>query len=222
MLFYYYACQFFPGMPGYHRFHYTPERYLVDLQKIEGSRLSLGAEFQAAEQKEDVLHRAKYLFQDKLTQTVFPYWLGTDYDFYGKTEIPGKGEIACGYFVSTVLEDMGIKLNRVNLAIMPAEQMIKSLVQPKHINRYSNVSIKRLLSDIKFEGDGVYIVGLDTHVGLLVCDGDLIYFVHASGRNPWEVIMEPAINSAVLNESAYRVTGHLTKDLIFLQRWLAN
>lgn len=220
--FYYYACQFFPGMPGYHRFHYHPNQYLSDLQKISESKMNLQEEFDATNSQEDVLRRAKFLFEEKLTETVFPYWLGTDYDFYGQTQIPGKGQIACGYFVSTVLEDMGIELDRVGLARMASEQMIKTLVQSKYIKRYSNQSIKRMISDIEFEGDGIYVIGLDTHTGFLVRRDDLTYFVHASGRNPWEVIEEPAIDSRVLNESAYRVTGNLTKDSTFLQRWLSN
>jgi hypothetical protein len=170
--------------------------------------------------EDEVLHRAGNLFLEELTGTLIPYWIGTDYDFYGQTYIPGKGEIACGYFVTTLLEDMGVQLDRNGLAKMASEQMIKELVAPKHIKRYSKQPLKRVLADIKFEGKGVYIVGLDTHTGFIINDGDEIYFAHASGRNPWAVIEETALGSIPLKKSNYRVVGQLTKDVDFLREWL--
>ena len=169
-----------------------------------------------------MLHRAGNLFLEELTGTLIPFWIGTDYDFYGQTYIPGKGEIACGYFVTTLLEDMGVPLDRNGLAKMASEQMIKELVAPKHIKRYSNQPLKRVLADIEFEGKGVYIVGLDTHTGFIINNGKEIYFAHASGRNPWAVIEESAEGSIPLEKSKYRVVGNLTQDVNLLQTWLKN
>ena len=54
----------------------------------------------------------KIAFFHTLVDSIFPYWYGTEWDFNGITESPRKGEIACGYFVSTTLKHMGIRLNR--------------------------------------------------------------------------------------------------------------
>ena len=42
----------------------------------------------------------------------FEHWKGTPWDFNGTTRIPGQGTIACGYFVTTALQDAGFDLPR--------------------------------------------------------------------------------------------------------------
>ena len=39
------------------------------------------------------------------------YWIGTVWDFNGVTRTPKQGAIACGYFVTNVLTDLGFKIN---------------------------------------------------------------------------------------------------------------
>lgn len=215
---YYYSCQFRPGLPGYHYFYYTPKKYLGEQEKIKENKAKLIKEWK--HDKNTLHEKAALLFQEDMDSKLVPYWLGTDYDFYGKTYVPGQGEIACGYFVTTLLEDMGVQLKRNRLAQLASEGMIKELVSEKHIKRYSNQSIGRVISDIEFNGKGLYIVGLDTHTGFLLNDGSEVYFIHASGRRPWQVVEEYAESSPALLESNYRVTGCLTCDKNFINNWL--
>src|SRR5690606_907796 len=56
------------------------------------------------------------VFTLKLLNEIIPYWYGTEWDFEGHTAIPNEGKIACGYFVSTTLRDMGLNINRYKLA----------------------------------------------------------------------------------------------------------
>ncbi len=220
VIIYYWGVQFFPGLPGYHAFYFTPKKYEQKIHEILLTQKKLNEEYLISLEKEKFIYKAGIQFQKLLDEKLFPFWLGTNYDFYGKTEIPGQGEIACGYFVTTVLEDMGVSLEREELAKMASEQMIKNLVSPQAIKRYSNQSLKRILGDIEHQGKGLYIIGLDTHTGFLLNDGNDIYFIHASGRRPWKVIDEKAKNSIALQESKYRVTGHLTGDSFFIENWL--
>lgn len=55
------------------------------------------------------------------------YWVGTKWNFNGVIRVPGQGTIACGYFVTTVLEDIGFKLNRIKLSQQASSVMITSL-----------------------------------------------------------------------------------------------
>jgi hypothetical protein len=223
-LLYGWGCQFFPNLPGYHSLYYTPQHYEQELKSIELGRVGMRAQILMAKKdsskSQQTLRRAGRRFQADLDGRLFPYWFGTSYDFYGTTQVPGQGEIACGYFVTTILEDMGVGLDRVALAKAASEKMIKALVDEKHIRRYSNQSLKRLLSDVRADGGGIYIVGLDTHTGFLVHDGKESYFIHASGRYPWQVVEERAEESIALSKSVYRVTGHLTGDLAFIKHWI--
>src|ERR1700741_5295000 len=56
-----------------------------------------------------------------LRDSLLPCWYGTPWGFYGTTEEPGQGTIACGYFVTTVLRDAGCSLQRIKLAQYPSE-----------------------------------------------------------------------------------------------------
>ena len=55
-------------------------------------------------------------FANHLVDKIIPHWYGTPWSFGGHTAIPNQGKIACGYFISTTLRDMGINLNRYKLA----------------------------------------------------------------------------------------------------------
>jgi len=142
-----------------------------------------------------------------LRDSLFPCWYGTPWSFYGTTEEPGKGAIACGYFVTTVLRDIGFRIQRIKLAQCPSEEMIKVVCTHKSIRRYSNASISHFTKEAKQMGLGLYIVGLDNHTGFILNDGNEVYFVHSTFVKPACVISEKVIESKILAASKYRVIG---------------
>ena len=144
-----------------------------------------------------------------IRDSVFACWIGTPWDFYGTTEEPGKGKIACGYFVTTVLRDIGVAVNRIKHAQCASEEMIKAVCSKNTVQRYSNVSISSFIGRIKLNGVGLYIVGLDYHTGFILNDGEDVYFVHANYAGKKEVMKEIAIESTVLSSSSYKVIGKL-------------
>jgi hypothetical protein len=152
---------------------------------------------------------------------MFPFWYDTEWDFNGTTQVPRQGKIACGYFVTTILRDAGVQLERVKLACAASEQMIKTLTTEDHIRRYSNYKIDKFCTDVKKHGKGLFVVGLDSHTGFLLNTGDSLFFIHANGYS-WadhKVIKEVALKSPVLESSAYKVVGYLTDDADFLKKW---
>lgn len=176
--------------PGYHTFVYTEEKY-------ENVKLSV-----QKDNKKDLAH----IIDKKL----LPYWLGTTWSFNGTTQIPGQGSIACGYFVTTLLRDAGVKLERVKLAQMASEDMIKILCKKESIKRYHHTKIGDFISSVKKQGYGLYVVGLDLHTGFVLCDSSQqVYFIHSSGIPPYCVVKEDGLTSPLLINSAYRVLGKL-------------
>lgn len=63
------------------------------------------------------------------------YWVGTPWDFNGTTVIPKEGTIACGFFVTTILQDMSLHLNRTKLSTCAASEMMQSLVPRQKIKK---------------------------------------------------------------------------------------
>ena len=159
-------------------------------------------------------------FVKLLTDSIFPYWYGTTWDFNGITETPGQGTIACGYFVSTTLQHMGVKLNRYKIAQMASQQIISSLITVNPKRTFSNVKIEDFVAYVQRQGFGIYIVGLDNHVGFLYHDGTTVYFIHSKYYNPSAVVKELALSSGILGGSAYKVVAKLSSDPTFLKRWL--
>lgn len=197
--------------------------YESKLKAIAAERLKLADEYKKATDqtaRKAILQRARQVFVASINDDIFPDWYGTDWDFYGTTEKPGEGKIACGYFVSTVLRDAGLKVNRVSMAQQASENIIKSLTTEPFINRYRNLSLEKFVAEIEKLGAGLYVVGLDFHVGFLYHDGAKVYFVHSSYVEPSETIKEKAAASPVLGATKYRVVGKISDDDALILKWL--
>lgn len=139
------------------------------------------------------------------------YWIGTKWDFNGTTQQPQNGAIACGYFVTTVLEDFGIKLKRIFLAQQASSVMISKLCLKKSIKTFSN--IEQLEHYLKNRNkQEIYIVGLDYHTGFIIRDGEKNYFLHSNYINREGVIKEEIQKSNALKSSKIIVIGSLSQN----------
>lgn len=149
----------------------------------------------------------KKLLLGQIRDSLFNCWLGTPWDFNGTTEEPGVGTIACGYFVTTLLRDIGIKVRRIEHAQCASEEMIKAVCTRNTIKRFNNQEMSTFIKKINEFGTGLYVVGLDFHTGFILNDGDETYFIHANYTGKRVVEKEIAIGSAVLGSSKYKVIG---------------
>lgn len=160
------------------------------------------------------------IFTRAVAETIIPNWIGTKWDYNGISEKPQQGNIACGYFVTTVLRDAGLNLDRIKLAQCASEQMITTLIQPKYIRRFSNVDIAVFIQAIQQQGYGLYVVGLDNHTGFIYNDNKQVYFIHSTFVGTRNVQKENAAASWVLKQSKYKVLGKLSADEKMLDRWI--
>ena len=196
-------------LPFYHQI-YSPKAYqeLLERQKIDKKQL----------EKTDSLQQEMLFVQH--ARQLFRFWYGTTWDMNGTSQTPGKGKIACGYFVTTVLEDMGVSLARIRLSQMSSEKMIENLVSKKNSFRYIGIPFADFMEKMRQHGQGLYVVGLDTHTGFLVVDSNEILFIHSSQLSPSCVLEEDAALSATLQRSNYRLIGKLSKDKALLENWI--
>ena len=198
--------------------------YKEVLARVEADRLRLASRFQKAPdtQRTAFLAEARTLLTKSIYDDLFPAWYGTGWDFNGTSEVPQQGKIACGYFVSTVLRDAGLKVERVRLAQQASENIILSLTTDPFVKRFRRVPVGDFVDAVKEWGTGIYIVGLDVHVGFIVNTGSDVYFVHSSYVEPYVVIKEKAIESEILASSKYRVLGNILADERLINDWLAG
>jgi hypothetical protein len=197
--------------------------YKDALAKLEVERVALASRYQQAAtsaQQADVMAQARIVVTRSIYTEIFPSWYGTAWDFYGTTEVPQQGKIACGYFVSTVLRDAGWRVQRARLAQQASENIILSLTTDPYVKRFRRVAISDFVTAVKKWGAGIYVVGLDIHTGFIVNTGGEVYFIHSSYVEPYTVVRERASESKILAASNYRVLGKVTADDVFIEKWL--
>ena len=102
-------------------------------------------------------------------EAILGAWYGTTWGLGApQTKTPHEGKINCGMFVGRTLVDAGFNINASKLQRQPAELIIKTLVPKSHIKRWRNKPTEAFIEGIKEMGPGLYIIGLDFHVGYLL------------------------------------------------------
>jgi hypothetical protein len=158
-----------------------------------------------------------YLFK-LIDKDIYNYWAGTPWDFYGTTRQPKAGSIACGYFVTNTLTDLGFQIDRVGLAEGVSGDMIKKLC----VGIHSFYSLDKLNSYLaKQPVNSVFIIGLDFHTGYVVKTGAGCYFFHSNYIKKQGVIKEKIEASQALSANKYFMIGSLTANEDLLRKWVA-
>ncbi len=143
-------------------------------------------------------------------EAILGAWYGTTWGLGApQTKTPHEGKINCGMFVGRTLVDAGFNINASKLQRQPAELIIKTLVPKSHIKRWRNKPTEAFIEGVQEMGPGLYIIGLDFHVGYLLVRPDLeVRFIHASYVTH-TVLDEPADVAEPIVTSKYRVVGKL-------------
>ncbi|NDV69378.1 hypothetical protein [Dysgonomonas sp. 25] len=150
----------------------------------------------------------------------FREWYGTPWTFEGHTQTPREGSIACGYFVTTTLRDMGFDIPRIYWAQQDALYVVKKL--SSDVNRFYQVPMDDIVKHIDEKGEGLYIVGLDNHVGYIYFRNGEKNFVHSNYyRRNIGVMSEPLVGENPLNNSQLRVIGKIL-DKEMTKNWIQN
>ncbi len=191
------------------------------LQEIQAEKESFQSAYSQANESEKskIIEEVKTYLTKAISKDIFPQWYGTKWDFNGTTRTPKKGEIACGYFVTTVLMDVGFKIPRVEWAQSASEVFIQKLA-PENLKRFTDRPLSEVKKYLLNEGNGLYLVGLDTHVGFVLVEGKAVSFIHSNYYYPQVGVMKEDISTKnPLSDSHYRVFGKLFTDEMILN-WL--
>jgi len=172
--------------------------------------------------KDSVVQNAREYLINKLSMEMFPYWYGTQWDYNGMTRIPNEGKISCGYFVTNILTDLGFLIPRIKWAQSASEVFIKKLSIESEIKRFINKPILEVEAYLKSAGNGIYLVGLDIHVGFIIVSEGNIKFIHSNYYKPQIGVMSENITSwNPLRDSKYRIIGKLMSDEM-VKNWISG
>ena len=149
------------------------------------------------------------------------FWVGSTWGRGNpQSSTPQRGKINCGTFVGTLLRDIGFTIDVKTLQRQASQGIIRSFVGGKRVRKFSGASMKRFLASVKEMGPGLYIIGLDLHVGLLIQNEDELLYMHSSSETG-KVAKELAMDAWTIQSSNYRVVGKILsrKNLRF---WLTR
>ena len=193
--------------------------YPARVSRIDAQRRELAVRLPA--HRAAVLGSARTIAFRAITSELLPQWEGTAWNFNGTTERPREGTIACGYLVTTVLRDAGFNVARGPLARAPSEALVKAFAAPEEILRFRDVPPEDVVRRTRAaSGDGLYLVGMDFHVGFLVLDGSRADLCHSSWVGTGGVVCEPAAASGAFR-SHYDVVGPVLDDAR-VEGWLTG
>jgi hypothetical protein len=200
-------------MPGY-SFFYGSADYKIQKDKNSDKISNLALKYP------DIKEPLQKVFLNELRDSLrasfeesVPFWYGTKYDFNGTSQIPQRGKIACGYFVSGILADIGFQLNKRKFGQMSSEQLIRKIIHKNYIKRFSKISADKFWHKMEKLPDGIFIIGLDTHIGFLRKNGNEFDFIHASRLGQSCVLSENAKQSRTIKKSKVKIIGLLSEDV---------
>lgn len=190
--------------------------YQANLTELDDYRKKQAGRYRVADAtaRAVILTETRNHLETELLQDIFPAWYGTDWAFHGTSTKPGEGAIACGYFVSTCLSHAGFKVERVKLAQQASQKIIETLMAKADRDILAGgKSMEKIREYLTKEGDGIYIVGLDSHVGFISVSGEDMAFIHSSYYEPDSFVKSEKIDSKnPLSDSQYRVFGKMFSD----------
>ncbi len=205
--------------------HYTPDpdTYAVLSKEMHYHRKKLARRYLAARTKEerDAVLASTRNFLELTMPELMRCWLGTPWDFNGTASVPGKGKVACGYYVSSVMKNAGFDVQRIRLAQQPSQNILRTFLPRGELDIKSGTEYHDYMESLRHKEHGIYIIGLDRHVGFLVHNADGLRFIHSGGVHK-QVVTETEESARSIRESSYRVTGNLTANKELLTQWLLN
>lgn len=186
--------------------------------RVNQERKALNTAFQKGNIPLDSVRKS---FTQNLLNRIIPHWYGTSWSFSGYSAIPREGSIACGYFISTTLQDAGVHLDRYRLAQQSpsGEASILSMGDTVRVLRHA-VS-DSVIATLKVRlPEGLYFAGLGgSHVGyLLKWHGELL-LLHSNYTTPAEVMIQPLAQSVFTGYSKFYISD-ITYNNSLIISWL--
>jgi hypothetical protein len=163
-------------------------------------------------------------FTNLLTEQIIPHWLGTPWSFEGHISVPRSGEIACGYFVSTTLKDMGFNLNRYTFAQQLPIHEAKTLTMGKlPLEIYNSSTDERIAILRDTLKEGIYFIGFDqSHVGYIQKKNGELLVIHSNYIGAEGVVIEKIEDSQVFSYYTRIYIADISHNTALMKKWVKN
>lgn len=174
-------------------------------------------------EKDKIIEEAGNYISETLVNKIFPFWYGMPWDMAGYSEIPNDGEVGCSYFVSNTMKHCGFKVNRYRLAQQNTKNIALSVQTNDSILILDSNSDINTIKNYFLENkkEGLYYVGLDSHVGYLLYKMGEVFFIQSNYAEPVEVLIEYSEKSDVFLSNKYYISDIQHNNPLII-KWLLN
>jgi hypothetical protein len=199
----------------------TSPRFSEGIQTVE-DQISYVEYLNALDSLKSDIDSGDYRASSRLMYTVIndeipTYWMGTPWDFNGTSQEPGKGHIACGYFLTTVMKQTGYTIERIKMAQQASSVLIKKYCSDiTYLNSLD--ALRKYLSEQP--DSSTYIVGLDFHTGFITKNEKDFYFIHSNYRASRGVVKERITESDALRSNQFFMIGSLDRQEDRMGQWM--
>lgn len=206
-----------------HNIVLKPEGNYNELKRsIKEKQADFAKKYTNSANKDSIIKEARKYFEETLINKVFSHWYGMEWNFSGYSDIPQKGEVGCSYFVSNTLLHMGLNINRYKFGQAHALSIAKSFQPDKKVIQIRGKEQSEIVEFIKKKlKEGLYIVGLDNHVGFILFRKGDVFFIQSSYIDPIQVVVEKAEIAPALTSSLY-VIGELSTNDSLIVKWITK
>lgn len=172
------------------------------------------------DEKPFFLEQAGHMFGLKMVEFIFPHWYGTEYDYSGFSQKPGKGQIGCSYFVSTTLKHAGVNVDRYSLAQKAPHKEAEEIQMSGDFYTFKNMTLQDLSYTIReYLDEGLYFLGSDSHVGYVWYDDGHLIFIHADYINGF-VSAEYLVQSDSYYGEMDFYLAEISTNTRFIEAWI--
>ncbi len=212
----------------------APDDFDATLARIEKTRSDLARRYAIARTpkvKRAVRAEARVFVVRALTGDIFPAWLGTPWHMGQDDDaaVPHeKGKrVSCSYFVTAALQNVGLALDDRRRWAESAALHIQRSLAPRvaDLHRYFSIPPAELAERLARLPKGLYVIGLNCHVGFVRVAADGVWFIHSDYVEPdVGVRIEPLAESAAIASSqstGYWVTPVFQDDRL-IEYWLTG
>ena len=228
------------GASGWCGEHFEPPNTSFEqtVAEIEAARRAFFSKWREAsnqQEKNAVRAEARQYVVHAIVERIIPQWLGMpwtmaviDDGLRPNAAVPfetGKG-ISCSWFLVSVLRNAGLRFQSPRTFAGSIAVRFQYALSPRDadLHRFFNVTPSRLEKKIAALGDGLYVVGLNCHIGFVHVEGDRVRILHSSYISPTAVVIEPLAESpavAASREAGY-VVSPLFRDIRLIDYWLTG
>jgi hypothetical protein len=211
------------------------QAFLETVARIEADRRALFERWNAADRdgREAVREEARACVIEAITREIFPGWMGMPWTMAGMQEglkpnasVPGeRGRgVSCSWFVVSVLRNAGLRFAGPPRFAGTIAVHFEHSIAPGQIKRFWDTTPEALERKLVALGPGLWVIGLNCHIGFVHVTADRAWFVHSSYVEPYAVVREAISTSEAiaLSEDRGYVLAPLFRDTRLIEHWLSG